>query len=77
MARLTVKEFCDEYSWSVQELSDRSNLDLPRAEAIYYGRWTASPAERQSIADALELDVESIAWGHQIFPKPFYGHGPS
>lgn len=77
MGRWTVREQCEQRNITVEELAERAVLDVQRVEAIVAGRWTPSPEERKRIAAALELNVEDLAWGHQITPKPFYGHGPA
>jgi len=46
-------------------------------QAIVLGRWTPSPAERTTIAAALDVPVEEIAWGHKTPIQHLYGHGPS
>jgi len=51
-------------------------LDEPRALAIYLGRWTPSPVERQKVAAALGVTIDDIAWGHKTPIQHIYGHGP-
>ena len=61
----------------VGEMEERmSGLELARVQAIYLGRWTPSPAERQKIAAVLRTSVEEIAWGHVTPIQHLYGHGP-
>lgn len=71
-----VSDLCKQKQVSLLELADRTGLDLKRLQAIFLGRWTPSPAERQSIAEALETSVDEIAWGHQTPIQHIYGHGP-
>lgn len=72
----SVAELCREKSVGVDELSARSGLELARVQAILLGRWTPSPAERRSIAEALGAPVDDIVWGHVTPIQHLYGHGP-
>ena len=72
----SVLDLCRKQRLSLLELADRSGLDLPRTRAIYLGRWTPSPDERQRIAQALQVDIDQIAWGHETPIQHIYGHGP-
>lgn len=76
MAR-SVLEICRMNRISLLELADRSGLDLPRTRAIYLGRWTPSPGERQQIAAALNVGLDDVAWGHETPIQHIYGHGPT
>ena len=71
-----LRDLCKQKGLSLLELADRSGLDLPKTTAIYQGRWTPSPQERQKIAAVLETPVEEIAWGHATPIQHIYGHGP-
>ena len=71
-----VQEMCKQKGLSLLELADRSGLDLPKVRAIFLGRWTASPKERERIATALESSQDEIAWGHNTPIQHIYGHGP-
>jgi len=73
----TVLELCRKTGVSLLELADRSGLDLPKTRAIFVGRWTPNPDERQRIAAALKVTVDDIAWGHDTPIQHIYGHGPS
>ena len=79
----SVEALCKQKGLSLLELADRSGLDLPKLRAIYQGRWTPTPAERQKIAGALDAELDDIAWGHTtpiqlIFQADgrLSGHGP-
>lgn len=72
----SVHDLCVQHKISLEELSDRSGLELSRVQAIYLGRWTPSPTERQKIAEVLGLPKEDIAWGHKTPIQHIYGHGP-
>lgn len=73
---ISVNELCKRRDVSLLELADRTHMDLKRLQAIFLGRWTPSPKERQTIADALDTSVEEIAWGHETPIQHIYGHGP-
>ncbi len=61
---------------SAEQLVADSALDAKVVEAIVAGRYTPSPLQRQRIADALNVEVSEIAWGHKTAVEPMYGHGP-
>jgi len=73
---ISVNELCRRQDVSLLELADRTHMDLKRLQAIFLGRWTPSPKERQTIATALDTSVEEIAWGHETPIQHIYGHGP-
>ena len=73
---LNVQDQCKEKGLSLLELADKTGLDMKRLQAIYLGRWTPSPAEREKIAAALEISVDEISWGHETPIQHIYGHGP-
>ena len=72
----SLQQLCQQKGLSLLELADRSRLDLVKTRAIFLGRWTPDPVERQAIAAALETSVEEVAWGHQTPIQHIYGHGP-
>ena len=53
-----------------------SQKNLTYHTAIVDGRYTASPEQRRSIAEALGVRPEQIAWGHTTQVDHMYGHGP-
>jgi len=61
---------------SVPELVASSKLPTRVVEAILQGRYTPSPQQRESIAKALGVSIEQIAWGHVAPVEAMYGHGP-
>jgi transcriptional regulator with XRE-family HTH domain len=69
-------EWCAERKLTVEELVVRSGLEAGRVQAILMGRWTPSPAERQTIASALDVPIDQITWGHVTPVQHLYGHGP-
>ena len=72
----SVHDLCQQRKISLLELAERSGLDLTRVQAIYLGRWTPSPAEREKIATVLTTEIEEIAWGHKTPIQHIYGYGP-
>ncbi len=72
----TVAQLCVEFGISVQELVERSGLEESRVMAIYLGRWTPSPTERDRIAAVFGLTREKLIWGHTTPIQHIYGHGP-
>ena len=65
----TVDRLFEETQLVIEDVAERARLPVERVEAIALGRWTPSPVERQRIAEAFEVDVESISWGHSIDPR--------
>ena len=65
----TIDLLFDECTLTIEDVSERAGLPLPRVEAILCGRWTPSPAERKRIAGAFGVDVEEVVWGHSLDPR--------
>ena len=61
----SVADLCEQQNITPGELALRTGIDDTRVAAIILGRWTPSPAERQKIATAFNLTVDTIAWGHK------------
>ncbi len=72
----SVHDLCVEQNLTLAQLADRGGLDLGRVQAIYLGRWTPSPAEREKIATVLGVVKEDVAWGHETPIQHIYGSGP-
>ena len=72
----SVDDLCRERDVPLAKLVERSGLSTDRVTAIYLGRWTPSPRERQAIAKVFEVAVDDIAWGHKTPIQHIYGHGP-
>ena len=53
----------------IEDLAERSGLPEERVEAIALGRWTPSPQERLRIAEAFDVPVDDVAWGHTMDPR--------
>jgi transcriptional regulator with XRE-family HTH domain len=73
---IDIDELCRRQNLTVATLAERSGLDEQRVLAIYLGRWTPSPTERQKVAAALGVEIDQIAWGHKTPIQHIYGHGP-
>ncbi len=58
------------------DLVAASALDRRVVEAIAAGRYTPSPEQRRSLAAALGVGPDEIAWGHQATVEHIHGHGP-
>ena len=67
---------CHQRGITLEQLSERSGLELQRVQAIYLARWTPSPKEREQISKVLEVSKEEIAWGHKTPIQHIYGQGP-
>jgi transcriptional regulator with XRE-family HTH domain len=67
---------CKQKGITFDQLVELSGLDRPRVMAIYLGRWTPSPAERDRLAAALGVTKEEITWGHKTPIQHIYGMGP-
>jgi transcriptional regulator with XRE-family HTH domain len=65
----TVDVLLEELNLSIEELAEKCGLEPERTLAIVDGRWLASPADRAAIAEALEIDVKQISWGHTMNPR--------
>lgn len=73
---ISVHDLCVKHNLTLEQVSERSGLELTRVQAIYLGRWTPSPAEREQIAVVFAVSKDEIAWGHKTPIQHIYGHGP-
>jgi transcriptional regulator with XRE-family HTH domain len=71
-----VHDLCVQREITLEQLAERSGLELTRVQSIYLGRWTPSPAEREKIATVFELESSEVTWGHKTPIQHIYGHGP-
>jgi hypothetical protein len=53
-----------------------SGLDKRLVRAVVTGNYTASPAQRQRLADALGVSTDDIAWDHAVPVQHLRGNGP-
>lgn len=72
----SVAELATEKELELADLVRTTGLVEERVLAILLGRWTPSPDERSKIADALDVPVDGITWGHRTPIQHIYGHGP-
>ncbi len=73
----SVDELSRERGISFDELVAKSGLERTRVMAIYLGRWTPSPTEREKIAAAFGVSKDDITWGHKTPIQHIYGFGPA
>jgi transcriptional regulator with XRE-family HTH domain len=66
----------EETGVSLDELVERSGLDRQTVKAIATGNYTPSPQQRQRLAQALNLSVDDVSWGHAVPVEHLWGHGP-
>jgi hypothetical protein len=72
----TVAQWMTERNIDVPQLVEASCLEQRIVEAIVQGRYTPSPQQRQSLAEALGAALDCIIWGHTASVEHVYGHGP-
>jgi ribosome-binding protein aMBF1 (putative translation factor) len=61
---------------SVAQLAQKTKLNAKLIQAIVTGNYTASPSQRQLLADALGLSPEDIGWEHAVPVEHIRGNGP-
>ncbi|HAA52877.1 MAG TPA: hypothetical protein DCE43_24390 [Planctomycetaceae bacterium] len=76
MGTRSVAELCESAGLTIEQLADKTGLDDQRLLAILLGRWTPSPEERAKVANALDVTVDDITWGHKTPIQHIYGQGP-
>ncbi len=76
MGTRSVAELCESAGLTIEQLADKTGLDDQRLLAILLGRWTPSPDERAKVANALDVTVDDITWGHKTPIQHIYGQGP-
>ena len=76
MGTRSVAELCESAGLTIDQLADKTGLDDQRLLAILLGRWTPSPDERAKVANALDVTVDDITWGHKTPIQHIYGQGP-
>ena len=65
----TVEHLIEQTGMMYREIAERAELDIERVAAIAEGRWTPSPEERAKIAQAFDVPVEEISFGHTMNPR--------
>ncbi|MEC7556071.1 MAG: helix-turn-helix transcriptional regulator [Planctomycetota bacterium] len=76
MVTRSVAELCETENLTIDQLAEKTGLEHQRLLAILLGRWTPSPAERTTVARALDVAVDDITWGHKTPIQHIYGQGP-
>jgi len=66
----------EEAGMNAVQLARAAGLDPKLVKTIAAGNYTPSPAQRQSLAAALGLTVDEIAWGHAVPVEYLRGNGP-
>ena len=66
----------EETGTTLEQLVEASGLEAKLVKAIATGNYTPSPTERQSLAAALGVSIDDIAWGHAVPVDHLWGHGP-
>lgn len=74
---VSLDDLCRQRGLSFDELVEKSGLERTRVTAIFLGRWTPSPAERERIAAVFNVSKDAITWGHKTPIQHIYGHGPA
>jgi hypothetical protein len=71
----SVSQWMAERGVTMAALVAASRIDERVVEAIVRGRYTPSPEQRSSLAEALGVGLDQIAWGHAVPVEHMYGHG--
>jgi ribosome-binding protein aMBF1 (putative translation factor) len=66
----------EEKGLSIDDLIAAAGLEAKVVKAIVTGNYTPSPLQRKKLADALNLSIDEISWGHTVPVEHMYGHGP-
>jgi cyanate lyase len=76
VAMKPIAHWLEQKEVSLADLVETTGLDRKVVDAIVAGQYTPSPAQRQALAGALDVEVGDIAWGHTVPVQHLYGHGP-
>lgn len=71
-----ISRYLDATGTSVDQLVTVSGLDPKLVKSIVTGNFTASPIQRQRLADALGVPVGEISWDHGVPVEHLRGNGP-
>lgn len=72
----TITEWMSDRGMSEDALIATTPLDPKVIKAIINGQYTPSPKQRETLAAALGVRPELIAWGHTVQVQHIHGHGP-
>ena len=70
----TVEHLLEERQLTLAELAASAKLEFERVAAIAEGRWLPSPFERERIAEAFNVAVAEVSWGHTMNPRNIRYH---
>lgn len=71
----SIAQLMEDREISLDDLVATSQLEKRVVEAIACGRYTPSPQQRQRLAEAFDVAVDDISWGHVTQVEHLYGHG--
>lgn len=71
-----MEQYLEEKGMSIPQLASASGLEVQLVKAIAKGNYTASPSDRRRLAEALEVSIDDIAWGHVVPVEHLRGNGP-
>jgi hypothetical protein len=66
----------EESGISMGTLIAATGLDAKLVKAVVSGNYTASPSQRQRLADALGVSTDDISWDHAVPVEHLRGNGP-
>jgi ribosome-binding protein aMBF1 (putative translation factor) len=66
----------EEIGMTVDQLISAAKLDAKLVKAIVSGNYTPGPFERKRLAEALDISVEDVSWGHAVPVEHLRGNGP-
>lgn len=72
----SIGDWMTEKGLSLDDLVRASALEPKVVTAIVAGRYTPSPKQRQTLAQALGVTSDLVVWGHVNEVTHVYGHGP-
>jgi len=72
----SISQWMAKIGLNLEELVESTGLDKEVVEAVISGNYTPSPLQRESLATALGVSKNDIAWGHKVPVQHLYGHGP-
>ena len=68
-SKKTVDVLFEETGLTVEDIAEATELPTERIEAIALGRWLPSPSERKKVAEAFDVSLSAISWGHTVDPR--------
>ena len=71
-----VAELVQQAGITVDQLAVSSKVELRFLKLLLIGSYTASPSERERIAQALDVAIDDISWEHTVAVQHLRGNGP-